>query len=293
MKRALLGTALFVLAGAWCTAADTYEIEQTVFLPPRSYVGDRVELRIRLRTIGDASIQTPEKPPQSEWIDIDTVEVIPAGDAYEVRIVFASFHPGTQALPPLQLGDVRLEGIRIHTNSVVTEGQSSFEGPRGQVMLPSTRIMLGIAVAAVIALPLLVFQVGGFFRRRVSGLVQQYRERQPYRKLTRTLKRLRADAEEMNGRQFYIELSDALRIYLAERYNRRYIAATTFEVRRLLFNNLSDDERIERVSALFQQSDRIKFGRENSDAAQRLRDLEETEALVELLERGEVADAHV
>lgn len=293
MRRGLLAAALLGLAGAWCWAADTYEIVQTVFLPPRSYVGDRVELRIRLRTKGSASIQAPEKPPQSEWIDIDTVEVIPAGDAYEVRIVFASFHPGTQTLPPIQLGDVRLENLKIHTNSVVAEEQSSFEGPLGQVVLPSTRVMLGIAVAAVIALPLLVFQVGGFFRRRVSGLVRQYRERQPYRKLMRTLKRLRTTAEETNGREFYIELSDSLRVYLAERYDRRYIAATTFEVRRLLRNNLFDDERIDRFAALFQQSDRIKFGREDSEAAERLRDLEETEALVELLERGEAQSAHV
>jgi hypothetical protein len=285
--------ALFGLAGACCWAADTYEVLQTVFLPPRSYVGDRVELRIRLRTVGSASIQPPEQPPQTEWIDIDTVEVIPAGDAYEVRIVYASFHPGTQTLPPMQLGDVRLENLKIHTNSVVAEGKSSFEGPRGQVVLPSTRVMLGIAVAAVIALPLLVFQVGGFFRRRVSGLVQQYRERQPYRKLMRTLKRLRAAAEEMNGREFYIELSDALRLYLSERYDRRYIAATTFEVRRLLRNNLFDDQRIERFAALFQQSDRVKFGREGSEAAERLHDLEETDALVELLERGEASNAHV
>jgi hypothetical protein len=123
MRRALLAAALFGLAGAWCWANDTYEILQTVSLPPRSYVGDRVELRIRLRTLVSASVQAPEKPPQSEWIDIDTVEVIPAGDAYEVRIVYASFHPGTQTLPPIQLKDVRLENLKIYTNSVVAEGQ--------------------------------------------------------------------------------------------------------------------------------------------------------------------------
>ena len=75
-------------------AADTgITSVDTIFLPREYYVGDKVELRIKLKIEDGYSLQLPMSLPESSWINLHSVGITEADNNPEVRIVFTSFIP--------------------------------------------------------------------------------------------------------------------------------------------------------------------------------------------------------
>lgn len=292
---------VLVLAAAGGTAAaqGRYTVLQTVFLPPRFYVGDRVELRMRLSTPAGTVVRVPEILPEASGIEFQDVTVNRRGNETEVRIVFYPFYPGTQSLPPLELGDITLGDVKIHTDSLLNTEQDEWRPPRGQVLLPGTRLYfalivlaaaVGFSVAAVLAV---------FGRSRVGRIVSLSRERRPYRRLRRVLKKLNAEIGSVDARAFYIVLLDELRSYLSGRLGTECRSATTRELDRHLERYMEDrlkasdrtaepDEKLtlrEGLLAPFRLGDLVKFGHRPSEPEERLAQLAALRRTVERLEK--------
>ena len=121
--------ALALSAAGGTAAAQGYSVLQTVFLPPRFYVGDRVELRMRLSTPAGTAVRAPETLPDSSGIEFQDITVNRRGNETEVRIVFYPFYPGTQDASAIDLGGITLSGVKIHTDPFSTPDRKRAAAP--------------------------------------------------------------------------------------------------------------------------------------------------------------------
>ena len=145
IPRGLIAVGLLAAAiAAHAPAQSTeYSVENTLLLPQRFYVGDRVEARVQLRLAETAQAPTraPETTPDPEWGTIHAISIDGSGRDYEVRIGFTPYQPGTLTFPALDLGALTLRGVDFHVESIL-DGQSTELAPvRSQLLLPSTRML--------------------------------------------------------------------------------------------------------------------------------------------------------
>jgi hypothetical protein len=268
---------LFLLAGAGAAGAvEGATVVDTHFLPPDYYVGDTVDLRITLEPEPGFTISSPEELPMVSWIEFSEVEVKQAEEQWRVAVRFTPFAPGTRTLPEISLGDVTLSEIKIHTSSILEEEKAEFYGIKDQLLLPGTRIALGILVVLLFFGPVFAFGFAGRMKRFLSALLSARRGRRPYRRLSRALKELREQQANMSSKRFYILLSDELRRFLTDRTGRDFISITTSELRSQLGGELpeAEQELAERVAEMQRKSDQIKFGGANAAKREREQDIE-------------------
>ena len=104
---------LLLLMPWWVFAEDTFTITRVHFLPPVYYVGDRVEVRVRLSVEPGLTVAEPSELPSPGNVHIQDVRIIPISDEYDVRVIFACYETGPRDLPPLKLGDIAFTGVKI------------------------------------------------------------------------------------------------------------------------------------------------------------------------------------
>ncbi|MFO7731333.1 MAG: hypothetical protein R6V86_11280 [Spirochaetia bacterium] len=251
-------------------------VENHIFLPPDFYVGDNVEMRLRVYPESGLRVLPPEEVPVTNWIDIHDVRVKQDGLRWEVQIDFTSYAPGTRTLPVIQLGDVVLNDVKLHTKSILQERGLDFFGIKGQLYLPGTRLAIGLAVLILFFGPVFVLSFAGRVTQGVKRFVSIKTGRRPYKRFMRALKDLREKHMQMSSRRFYIVLSEELRHYLSSRTKDDFIALTSSELHAQLWKTLPSDstEQVEALVRMMQQSDEIKFGGLNASKKQREEDLE-------------------
>jgi hypothetical protein len=192
------GTSLLLLSilfqlffqGFQLHAQDESVLQDVQFLPNEFYVGDLVEMRGILPSAGN--LRLPEEFPQTDWLQFEDVEIIsnPNG-SYQVRIRFISFAPGNRTLPTIELGAVSLSGLKIYTQSLVTDDTTTTAAPLGQLLLPGTYSLLLGVLAALIIVPIILYLM---IRKIVSQLMQffiRYRLQRPLKKILAEIKTLR------------------------------------------------------------------------------------------------------
>ncbi len=271
-------------------AAEGARVEETVFLPQDFYVGDTVELRVIFVPDGGMRVSRPSEMPVLSWIDFHEVSVLQEEGQWQARIRFSSYAPGTRSLPPIELGDVVLDSIKIHTRSILNEESHEFYGIKDQLLVPGTRIAIALIVALLFFGPVLVLNFTGRLHRGFSSFVAARRGRRPSKRLNRVLKELRENQDQMSSRRFYIVLDEELRRYLSERTGSDFRSITSSEFA-VHFRDVlpeSDEERVKEVGELMQRSDMVKFGGENSDKQRREADMDIIAYVLQEVERLEV-----
>ena len=198
-------------------------------LPPTFYVGDKVELRIRLKLDSPGDLRVPAEMPHDQWIRVESISITQAKEYSVVHIYFASFAPGTRTFPDIDLGSVQLRGIRVTTTSLLSEGSTRLTDPKGQLLLPGSTLILGLAIALVVGLPLLLFVLYRRTRRKVAEIIENRRSRRPWRALKRALDALDREKPPRNPRRFYISLIDAIRRYLTVKFGSNFRTVTARE----------------------------------------------------------------
>jgi len=284
MRRVPLFLVLFVLP-ILSIFSQSYTVASTVFLPRVFYVGDRVEMRISLRVPQNAALERPAEMPTPQWGEIHSISVSHAGGDATVRIIFTPFRPGTQSMPVMKLGDITLEGVNVYVKSILQEGEVGLAPPRSQLLLPSTRLVIGLGVGVLVILPLGWFVFYRWGRSRLVGLIARYRERQPNRRMQRVLKQLSADVENRSGREFYIVLQEELRRYLSRKLDADCMSATTWELRLHLGRLTPDQNDTQLLLSLFQFGDLVKFAGKSSSARIRKEHLQQVGELLARVER--------
>lgn len=269
---ALVGAMGLLGAGAAAAQSPEYTVESTVFLPQQYYVGDTVEARVRIRVEaqGPVTLSAPEEPPSPAWGSIRRILVSGAFPTYEVRISFTPFRPGTQTFPPIDLGEITLEGVDLHVASVLEPGESELAPVRDQLLLPQTRVLLTVVVAVLVGIPLMLFVAFPWFRHRWNDILTAYRSRRPHRKLRRALDRLQNEAAHLSAREFYIRLLEDSRRYLTRKLGFDCMSATTGELRSAFSRVLGNNSLVDTLTGLFETGDLVKFANRTASLEQRL-----------------------
>lgn len=261
-------------------------VSESVVLPSRFFVGDLVEIRATIRVPSGVRVETPQTLPAPGWGEILAVEIGGEGIERRVRVQLRPFQPGTLTIPALELGEVRLSGLSIFVDSVVEGRQLSLQEPRPQALLPGTQAFVTVIAVALLLFPTLVILLWRGGRRRFSRLLESYRENRPYRRARRRLKALTQELGALEAREFYIELTNLLREYMAQRLDSRFLSSTTRELPELLAASGLSPTSAQEAVEVYRQADMVKFARHSSSLERRNEDLERVGALLEELHRG-------
>ncbi len=271
--RVFLVIILISLPAAIIIADTGISSVNTIFLPKEYYVGDKVELRIKLTLEDGYTVQLPENLPESSWIDFHSIEIAKTSKNPELAIVFTSFIPGTRSLPPLNLGGTVLNSIKIHTSSLIDSSGNDFIGIADQLLLPGTKLILVLAVGTLFLGPLLVLILLGPFRKRIVKLIRIGKGRRPIRRLNRILKNLEDQKGKISCRRFYIKLSGEVREYLSKRSTVDFTTLTTQDMKSSLNRVINNSEFAENISEMMKLADIVKFGRLTTDDRRKISDI--------------------
>jgi hypothetical protein len=272
-------------------AVENARVEDTVFLPQEFYVGDRVELRISFIPDEGMMVRPPAELPVLSWMDLHELTVMRQDTVWEARILFTSYAPGTRSLPPIEMGDVRFDALKIHTRAILAEEEHEFYGLKNQLLIPGTRFAIIFLVFLLFFGPIIVLNSAGRIHHGFKSLIVAQRGRRPYRRIQRSLKELAERQAQMSSRRFYIVLDEEFRRYLSDRTCDDFLSITSSEFKASLLAALSEGgkDRVPAVEELLRRSDLIKFGGENSDKNRREGDIELVLSVVRLVEEIERA----
>jgi hypothetical protein len=288
---ALAGFLLLLTVSPVCSQASLME---SIFLPPRFFVGDRVELRLTYQVSPEMNIEPPVQPPVHAWIEIEKIDVEDRrspGRSGEVlvRIFFVSFFAGETVLPSLRLGDLDTGELLVRTQSTLQLGQdASFRGPRGQLVLPGTWLRLIALVAFGIGAPLSLLFLLSYGLRGYRRIRDARIRRLPYLHVRKSLNQLAARKSSIEGKSFFILLSLAIRRYLSERLSRPLMSVTTGEIGAQLRVAGLEESVSQRIHQVLKAADLIKFSGKRTNRREMERSLNAAVAVVEQVEEQTV-----
>ena len=263
MRAAVLAGCLLVLVSLPVISQSS--LGESIFLPPRFFVGDRVELRLTYDLPSNMAVEPPAQPPVHAWIEIEKIEVKDSrapGRSGEVmvRIFFIPFLTGETVLPPLRLGDLDTGELLVSTQSALQlEQDDSLRGPRGQLNLPLTWLRLLALIAIAIGLPLILLLLLRYSLRGFRRIRDARMRRLPYLHARKSLNQLAAGKSSMEGKSFFILLSLSIRRYLSERLSRPLMSVTTGEMGGYLRAVGLEEALSERIHQVLKAADLIKF----------------------------------
>ena len=263
--------------------AESYTVTESVVLPSEFYVGDRAELRVRIRTASSVELIVPVALPEAAWAVFHDMRLFPIdAQQTEIRVSFTAFRPGTQTLPSVDLGGIRLSGLTVHVASVLEDGRTEPAPLQAPMLLPTTRLRLAGFVALIIVGPLLLWMLLRLGRGQISTLVARYRRAQPYRRLRKSLKRLESSVDELDARSFYIVFLEDIRRYFTQRLGRDLMSATSVEI--IHYISDIDARGSDLIAEVFRTGDLVKFAGRSSSPEQRRKHLDGVAQVVAELE---------
>ncbi len=248
-------------------------VKEAIFLPKVFYVGDRVELRVTLQPEKGREVKLPEGLPQSDWLTYDDISLKREKGTVVLRIIFTSYAPGTRTLPPLDLGRVTLDSVKIHTASVLENGSVIFKGIKKPLLIPGTKLFLGIVIALLFIGPVFFLGFAGSLRKKIRRAAASRRGRRPKKQLLKMLKGLEEESARLSSRQFYFRLSEVYRRYLTERTGIDFITTTSTDFGRNLGKVIGDKRFVHTAAAMVMFSDSIKFGGVTVSSRRKISDL--------------------
>jgi hypothetical protein len=310
----LIAAAAFLAGALPLPAQSNGRVVESVLLPPRFYVGDPVELRLRLEVPAGVevaqpspgSLPPPGKPPSAEGAEAPRAEVSrvevtdrrPPGRAGQVQVsvFFTSFAPGEGTLPAFECGGLRIPVQEFTTTTVRDrEPEPAFRPLRGQLLLPYTRLRLMLAAVVTVGTPVGLAFLGLWGARAVRTLAELRRRRRPARRARAALGRLEQHLESAEAKELFVDLSRILKRYVAERLEVAAVSATTAEIEGLLVPAGVPEPVVLEIRDVLRTADRAKFSgmsARRSTAQSSLRRIDRIVSAVEQLEESEEG-AHV
>lgn len=288
MRAVALAVILLFLVG-WPLFAQATLME-SIFLPPRFLVGDRVELRLTYDLPAGVTVEPPAQLPVHVWVEFRSIEVQDrrapgAPGEVRVRIFFIPFFPGETVLPPLRLGDLDTGELLVTTRSALQpEQEDSLQGPRRQLNLPLAWLRLLTLVAIGIGAPLFLFfllryGILGFRRLREARI-----RRLPYLHVRKSLNQLATERSSMEGKSFFFLLSLTIRRYLSERLSMPLMSATTGEITKELCAAGLEETISEGIHDVLKAADLVKFSGKRTNRREMERSLKSVDRIVEQVE---------
>jgi len=288
MKFFLFATGILLLAVSPLCAQAV--LSESVFLPPRFFVGDRVELRLTYELAPETAVEQTDPLPEHPWIEIQDIEIRDArlsgrSGEVRVRIFFIPFYAGQTVLPSLRLGQLDTGELLVETRSALENEQNhSLRVPRRQLRLPLTWIRLLSAAALAVGVPLLFVFLLRFGIRGVARIRGLRIRRLPYLHVRKSLNQLAAGKSSIEGQSYFVLLSLAIRRYLTERLSMPLMSVTTGEIPGELSRAGLEPALYERIHELLKQADLIKFSGRRTNRRAMERSLKSAAGIVEQVE---------
>ena len=282
MKKYLLPVLLLALAAPLCRAQDDGALRSRISRDS-ILIGDQVEWTLDFQLApGEAvSISKPgaEPVPGVEALGemaLDTLSDKKGTLSLRGRIILTSFDSGSYVLPPLYVLMARADGSidtleytgpRLAVNTIPID-TATFQPHdiKGQIRYPVTFrevipwVGLALLVAALVWLLVrwirLRRQNRDFFGKPVV-------KDPPHIVALRSLEKTRAQKLWQAGKQkqFYTQVTDALRQYIAERFDIAALEQTSTEMFRDLQDKDIEPELKEKLKDLFTTADFVKFAK--------------------------------
>lgn len=257
-------------------------------------IGEQVQLSLSVKTDKGRDVQFPEYPPQGEMVP--GVEVIAAspvdtllhndGARLELlrRYTVTSFDSALYALQPAVVigADTLLPrtavGLKVTSVPVDTLHPEQFCDPYGPVDVPfefnrALALMLLLAVLLAVA-ALIVWKRTRRIRPRRTERVEPLppSPREAALALLRPLQEQRVPETQEEYKRYYVDLTTALRRYIASRFDIDAMNMTTSQIAASL-DNLPETERGE-LPQLLSTADLVKFARQQATPEEARRNLE-------------------
>lgn len=254
------------------------------FTPPVFYVGDKVEMVIEFSLARPLAIEDPEIMPESDWAEILDIRVESSGNAATVMIDFIPFAPGTRTLPAMELGALQIRDLKVPTRSVVSGDYEGVRTPRGQLLLPGTRLAVALILALAAMAPFLGFGMVRRLWQQVLRLQEVWKTGRPARKLRRLTKGLRLVIGDLPAMPWFSQLTEALRTYMSSRLERDCRTATTAEIALMGEFRETDSPQV-RLLNILHEGDMVKFAGQFADDRSLERTLDSVENAIQEWEK--------
>ncbi len=263
---------LLSLGVVWAQdSGEKYNLKKMIFIPPKFYVGDEVELRLEIVPQGGIQLKLPVSIDYaslniSKWLRINKIKVERANSTeYTVRVFFVSFQPGTQVLPDIDLGKFKIRNIQVYTDTVLSPNDNSdLELFRDRLFLPHTLSNLVFVVLLVIGSPIILILLFVYLRRLIIYLILRLRSKKPFIYASLNIKRLEKEIGKIHEKQFYSEATRILKLYLSLKYGKNFDAFTTMELKEAIEEIIGNKNILVDFCRLLAYSDGIKFEGKNS-----------------------------
>lgn len=282
MKKYLLPVLLLALAAPLCRAQDDGALRSRISRDS-ILIGDQVEWTLDFQLApGEAvSISKPgaEPVPGVEALGemaLDTLSDKKGTLSLRGRIILTSFDSGSYVLPPLYVLMARADGSidtleytgpRLAVNTIPID-TATFQPHdiKGQIRYPLTfrEVIPWVGLALLVAaLSWLLVRWIRLRRQNRDFFGKPVVKDPPHIVALRSLEKTRAQKLWQAGKQkqFYTQVTDALRQYIAERFDVAALEQTSAEMFRDLQDKDIEPELKEKLKDLFTTADFVKFAK--------------------------------
>lgn len=253
-------------------------------------IGDQVKwsIKLKLERGEDVFFEQPDEPVAEgvETIDafrVDTLSARKGRREVEGRMILTSFDSGSWFLPPLIVMIQRADGavdtfyydgptLEVNTIPVDTATFQPFD-IKGQIKYPVTFKETAPWIALALLLAAAVYALVRYirYRRQNRDFFGKPIVKDPAHIVAlRDLEKIRVQKLWQNNKQkqFYTEVTDTLRQYIAERYEIPAMEQTSGEMFEGLKDKEIDARLMDRVKELFTTADYVKFAKHNASDAE-------------------------
>jgi hypothetical protein len=265
-SRGAWAAALCLLAHSFAAAAPS--VVRLSYEPEVYRVGDEVQIVALLDGLppdfeGDFSARPGQGlPPLGEAADPELRELrlTKTAQGWELRATIVPWSPDHGVLRGQEVRGLKLPSLAYSVHSILGSADRELFPPRPQRDPPGAAVyfyaLAGIALVIVLA----SLGVAAWLLPAARALIARWRAAQAFRRLSRSLDFLVADAPSAEPAAFYAALSRALRLYLAQRALRTAAALTSSEFARLPDGSLPAPGMREKAVDILEEADSVRYG---------------------------------
>ena len=141
-----------------------------------------------------------------------------------------------------------------------------------QMVPPGTNLFVVFILIGVVFGPYIIFLIVKTLYYSIKLAIKKYKRERPFRGYYKVLKQLRGNIENNTVRSFYVVITEQLRVYLSQRFNKEFYSATTMEMS-LLLRDIMDKDSTEELLSICRFADLVKFSHTNASTLHREKDL--------------------
>ena len=252
-------------------SANPSNVEKIEFNPDLFFVGDRVELRITVKT--EKILSKPILEEFGPWLRVFSTNTTQISDLiWEVRIIFSNYQPGIITFPAINLGPVKIENIQAQAASVLPNDYADSEimSPlRKQLRLPKSLIVYLSLLLSTLIVPFIVVKLIIKVLRFLKLWHEERARNLPGKLLLTELSRIHGKyrtktSTEDDMLKFYVQLSSAIREYLSKKLDIYGHASTTYELSLEVSRLGLSSEYVRSITRILEAADQVKFAADYS-----------------------------